>query len=291
MFVQRNDVRSIKTYFQDRLKEQFSPSEIKLIVRECVCRRLGLSFSDYILADDHLLSESDLLYFRSIVKRLLANEPFQYIMGQTVFGGLELIVAPGVLIPRPETEELVDWVQQEYSGIHKLNILDVCSGSGCIAFALESQLEAAEITAMEISTEAIAVFDKNKIALSSLVRIINGDALESTVWERITEESLDLVISNPPYITEREASEMEQNVLSYEPHIALFVSADDPILFYRKIIRLGVPKLKSGGRLFFELNPMYATEVIQLMEEANLVNITLRKDLQGKDRMLMGQKP
>lgn len=291
MFVQRNDIRSIKTYIQDRLKEQFSPSEIKLIVRECVCRRLGLSFSDYLLADDHLLSESDLLYFRSIVKRLLANEPFQYIIGQTVFGGLELIVAPGVLIPRPETEELVDWVQQEYSGIHKLNVLDVCSGSGCIAFALESQLEDAEITAMEISSEAIAVFDQNKTALSSSVRIIKGDALESKPWDAISDLSLDILISNPPYITENEALEMEQNVLSHEPHIALFVNADDPVLFYKQIIRRGVLKLKSGGKLFFELNPLHSNDVIRLMEEANLVNITLRKDLQGKDRMLMGQKP
>ena len=291
MFVQRNDVRSIKTYFQDRLKEQFSPSEIKLIVRECLCRRLGLSFSDYLLADNHLLSESDLLYFRSIVKRLLANEPFQYILGQTLFAGIEIEVAPGVLIPRPETEELVDWIALEFSGKKDLSIIDACTGSGCIAFALEQRLTGSHITAMEVSSEAISIFNQNKALLHSSVELLPSDVLDYKYWDFIENDSKDIIVSNPPYVSQNEQGAMNSNVLAYEPHIALFVPNEDPVLFYREIIKNAVSKLKSGGRLYFELNPFYATEVVRLMKDADLVNITLRKDLQDKDRMLMGQKP
>ena len=291
MFVQRNDVRSIKTYFQDRLKEQFSTSEIKLIVRECVCRRLGLSFSDYLLADNHLLSESDLLYFRSIVKRLSANEPFQYILGETIFAGIELVVAPGVLIPRPETEELVEWISQEFREKKNLSIIDVCTGSGCIAFALEQLLADSHITSMEVSTDAISIFNQNKALLRSSVHLLQCDVLDKKYWELIPNDSQDIVVSNPPYVLEKEQGDMNVNVLAHEPHVALFVPSEDPVLFYREIIRNAVSKLKRGGKIYFELNPLYATEVIHIMKDADLVNITLRKDLQDKDRMLMGQKP
>ena len=151
MFVQRNNVSSIKKYFYDSLKEQFSQTEIKWIVRECVCRVLGLPFSDYLVSEHRLLSESDLLYFRSIVKRLLDGEPFQYIHGNAFFYGIELFIAPGALIPRPETEELVDWIVKECETYDRPNVLDVCSGSGCIAFALERVLMDAIVTSIELS--------------------------------------------------------------------------------------------------------------------------------------------
>jgi release factor glutamine methyltransferase len=291
MFVQRNNVRSIKKYFQERLKEYLSPSEIKLIVRECVCRRLGLSFSNYLLSDDQLLSESDLLYFRSVVKRLLDGEPFQYISENVLFYGLELYITSGALIPRPETEELVDWIVHVNSGHQSLNILDVCSGSGCIAFGLERGLEKASVTAIELSNDACVVWNINREKIQSNAILLKGNVLDPIEWNLIREESLDIIVSNPPYITKAESKAIATNVIDHEPHIALFVSSDDPLQFYKAILLNGLPKLKQGGEFYFELNPLYAEDIVHLMEELNLVNITLRKDLQWRDRMLMGQKP
>jgi release factor glutamine methyltransferase len=291
MFVQRNDVRSLRTYFQDRLKEHFSLTEIKLIVRDCVCRRLGLSFSDYVISDDFLLSESDLLYFRSIVKRLQSGQPFQYISGNIFFYGLELYIAPGALIPRPETEELVDWISKEHQDSRALAILDVCSGSGCIAFGLEQDLKNASVLAMELSEDACSIWNVNKERLKSNATLLKMDALDSNEWQDMEEASLDIIVSNPPYIVDSERNSIAKNVLEYEPHMSLFVPSADPLLFYKAIIVNGITKLRKGGKFYFELNPLFSEEVVQYMREINLVNIELRKDLQGKDRMLMGQKP
>jgi len=291
MFVQRNDVRSIKTYVHERLKEHFSQTEIKIIVRDCVCRRLGLSFSDYLLSDDHLLSESDLLYFRSVVKRLIDSEPFQYISKNVLFCGLELYIAPGALIPRPETEELVDWISKTYQTNQTLSILDVCSGSGCIVFGLENSFVNASVKAIELSGEACAVWTVNKERLKSNAELLKKNVLDPFEWQAIEEGSLDIIVSNPPYITTLEKNSVAKNVLDYEPHMALFVSSEDPLQFYKAILLNGFSKLRPRGSFYFELNPSFAEEIILLMEELNLVNITLRKDLQGKDRMLMGQKP
>jgi release factor glutamine methyltransferase len=291
MFVQRNDVRSIKTYVHDRLKEHFSNTEIKMIVRDCVCRRLGLSFSNYLLSDDQLLSESDLLYFRAVVKRLLDGEPYQYITGNVLFYGLDLFITSGVLIPRPETEELVDWIANNHRGKQSLKILDVCSGSGCISFGLEYGIQNVSVLALELSNEACTVWNYNREKLKSQAILLKKNILDPAEWQEIKEGTLDIIVSNPPYITKSESKSIATNVLAYEPHIALFVSSDDPLQFYRAILLNGLPKLKQGGEFYFELNPLYAEDIVHLMNELNLVNITLRKDLQGKDRMLMGQKP
>jgi release factor glutamine methyltransferase len=291
MFVQRNNVRAIKTYFRDNLKDNFSQTEIKWIVRESVCRSLGLSFSEYLFSDNQLLSESELLYFRSIVKRLLAGEPFQYIISHSFFCGIDLYIAPGVLIPRPETEELVDWIENSFKNVPQLKVLDVCSGSGCIAFALEGVLNDAKVSALELSDEALTILEENKLKLNSAVKTIHADALTFDGWSLVEDDSLDIIISNPPYILMEESLQMNRTVLEHEPMMALFVSDNDPVVFYKSIINYGLPKLKRGGKFFFELNPISAMEVIELMEDHSLVNITLRKDLQGRDRMLMGQKP
>jgi release factor glutamine methyltransferase len=291
MFVQRNDVKSIKTYVHDRLKEHFSNTEIKMIVRDCVCRRLGLSFSNYLLTDDQLLSESDLLYFRAVIKRLLDGEPYQYISGNVLFYGLELFITSGALIPRPETEELVDWIANNHRGKQSLKILDVCSGSGCISFGLEYGIQNASVLALELSNEACVVWNNNREKLKSQAILFKKNILDPSEWQEVKEGTLDIIVSNPPYITKSESKSIATNVLAYEPHIALFVSSDDPLQFYRAILLNGLPKLKQGGEFYFELNPLYAEDIVHLMNELNLVNITLRKDLQGKDRMLMGQKP
>jgi len=291
MFVQRNTVKAIKAYFNDRLKEKFSKNELKLIVRDCVCSRLGLSFSDYLLGDDLRLSESDLLYFRDVVQRIQRGEPFQYILGTVHFAGHDLKIDRRALIPRPETEELVDWIgTTAESGSDEL-VLDLCSGSGCIAFGVEPFFPKAQVLGVELSDDAQSLFLENKTLLNSKVSLMKGDVLSENFWNNILPESVQLIVSNPPYVKYSEANEMKKHVLDYEPHIALFVEDDDPLIFYRRILKNGIEKLISGGRIFFEINPLFSDVLIKQMKLANLVNITLRKDLQGVDRMLMGQKP
>jgi release factor glutamine methyltransferase len=291
MFVQRNTVKAIRGYFNDRLKDIFSNTELKLIVRDCVCSRLGLSFSDYLLGDELCLSESDLLYFRSVVKRLKSGEPFQYIMGSVHFAGIDLKIDRRALIPRPETEELVDWIRTTVSPESKGLVFDLCTGSGCIAFGLESFFVNAELVAVEYSEEAQNLFLENKKHLNSAVSLLKTDVLSEQFWSTISPGSVRLFVSNPPYVKYSESSAMKKHVLDFEPHMALFVEDEDPLLFYNVILKNGIDKLISGGKIYFEINPVFSDVLIEQMKLANLVNITLRKDLQGVDRMLMGQKP
>jgi len=291
MFVQTNTIRAVKSYMQDRLGSMFSESEIRQIVRESVCKRMKLSTSDYLLSDELLLSESDLLFLRSVVKRLLANEPFQYIIGSAHFCHLELKTDARALIPRPETEELVEWVSDYYSTRESINVLDICSGSGCIALALKDGHPNWEVQGLEVSKEALELSKENAHQLGLRVNFIEGDALGEAILALVEPNSLDCMVSNPPYIPNDERKHMNPNVLDYEPELALFVSDEDPLLFYRAIALLSLKMLKSEGTLFFELHENFAKETVELMQTLGFVNIELRKDLQGKNRMLLLQKP
>jgi release factor glutamine methyltransferase len=247
MFVQKNNVQAIKSYFNERLKSQFSENEIKMIVRECVSRRLGLSVSDYLMSDTSLLSESDLLYFRSIVKRLQSNEPFQYIIGSTLFYDLELKTDHRALIPRPETEELVDWILYDHSTNNSLRILDLCTGSGCIALALKSKLIDASVLAIDVSSEALTLAKENANKLNLKIELNEMDVLNPNSFESFNKNSFDIWVSNPPYIPSIDAADMSSNVLKFEPSIALFVKDEDPLLFYAVIATQAMLYLKKDG--------------------------------------------
>ena len=291
MFVQKNNVQAIKSYFNERLKSQFSENEIKMIVRECVSRRLGLSVSDYLMSDTSLLSESDLLYFRSIVKRLQSNEPFQYIIGSTLFYDLELKTDHRALIPRPETEELVDWILYDHLTNNSLRILDLCTGSGCIALALKSKLIDASVLAIDVSSEALTLAKENANKLNLKIELNEMDVLNPNSFESFNKNSFDIWVSNPPYIPSIDAADMSSNVLKFEPSIALFVKDEDPLLFYAVIATQAMLYLKKEGCLYFEINEQFAERLSHLLKDLGFVNIELRKDLQGKDRMMLAQKP
>jgi len=291
MFVQKNNVQAIKSYFNERLKSQFSENEIKMIVRECVSRRLGLSVSDYLMSDASLLSESDLLYFRSIVKRLQSNEPFQYIIGSTLFYDLELKTDHRALIPRPETEELVDWILYDHSTNNSLRILDLCTGSGCIALALKSKLIDASVLAIDVSSEALTLAKENANKLNLKIELNEMDVLNPNSFESFNKNSLYIWVSNPPSIPAIDAADMSSNVLNFEPSIALFVEDEDPLLFYAVIATQAMLYLKKEGCLYFEINEQFAERLSHLLKDLGFVNIELRKDLQGKDRMMLAQKP
>jgi len=285
MFVQDNTVKSIKNYFFDRLAPKFSNSELKLMFNEFLIDHLKISRSDLISADSLKLSESDLLHFRSIVKRLETDEPFQYVLGSTEFYGLELYCDERALIPRPETEELVDWIIKESK--NSKSIIDLCTGSGCIALALKSVLALAEIIAVDISEGAISLAKQNAHKTDLAVQFQLLDVLVET--NEFSNQQFDLIVSNPPYIPKRDKSEMHKNVLDFEPEIALFVEDEDPLIFYRKISEFGLKHLKKGGILYFEIHEKFSTEVHELMIQLNYQNVQTRKDMQGKNRMICGE--
>ena len=287
MFVKENTILAARAYFKDRLQIQFSESELKSMWKQLICKRFDWNDSEFLLSSENRMSESDLLYVRSFVKRLQANEPFQYILGETTFCDLTLICDSRALIPRPETEELVSWISE----LLNLNsIIDVCSGSGCIALGLKSHFPKANVFGVDLSQDANNLAQSNAIRNNLSVDFLIADALNlnSEFWENIV--SVDVIVSNPPYITQNEKAFMNPNVLDYEPHLALFVPNDSPIIFYERIARLALQKLNQNGFLFYELNPDFADQVIEMLKILGFSNIELKNDLQGKKRMLKAQK-
>ena len=287
MFVKENTISAARTYFKERLQTQFSESELKSMWKQLICIRFDWNDSEFLLSSENRMSESDLLYVRSFVKRLQANEPFQYILGETTFCDLTLICDSRALIPRPETEELVAWISE----LLNLNsIIDVCSGSGCIALGLKSNFPKANVFGVDLSQDANNLAQSNAIRNNLSVDFYKADALDLNLefWENM--DSVDVIVSNPPYITQNEKAFMNPNVLDYEPHLALFVPNDSPIIFYERIARLALQKLNQNGFLFYELNPDFADQVIEMLKILGFSNIELKNDLQGKKRMLKAQK-
>ena len=286
MFIQENTWDGIRAYFSKELGDKFSSRELKLILKVLYCKRFSITDTDYLLVNNERLSESDLLFFHGALKRMRSNEPFQYLIGETEFYGLMLKCDKRALIPRPETEELVDWIASSIHG--KSVIADLCSGSGCIALALKSVLNQSKVYAVEFSTDAIALIHDNIKQSALEVEVVEADVLKGRVYDEFVEK-LDVIVSNPPYIPLKDKVQMESNVLDFEPEMALFVENNDPLVFYREIIKKGKQILNSEGWIYFEIHEDLASEVIALFEKENFVNIELRKDLQGKDRMVRGQ--
>jgi release factor glutamine methyltransferase len=292
MFVQHNDLKSIRSYFEQGLEKQFSTSEIKFMFQIITEERLKLSPAEQLISADFRLSESDLLHYRSCVKRLLNDEPFQYIIGKTEFYDLEILCSPSALIPRPETEELVDWIVQTFPSPPK-KALDLCTGTGCIALALKSKWKTTEIHAIDVSEKALDLAKKNATSLDLPVNFQKLDVLDTSTsnWSQLGEaNSYDCWVSNPPYIPTKQKEEMHDNVLRFEPEIALFVEDHEPLIFYRIISEKALIYLKKGGYLFFELNEYYAEESKNLLEELGFREVEIKEDLQGKRRMLVGRK-
>ena len=236
---------------------------------------------DLIINEDKEISDYSQQQISSIVDRLVLGEPIQYITGEARFHGLDFHVEPGVLIPRPETEELVDWILEDYDS-PDLRILDVGTGSGCIAIALARALPFPQISALDISQQAISVARRNAEALGVKVSFIGSNMYS---W-KAARASLDIVVSNPPYIAPDEIPEMEVRVKEYEPGVALFVGQDDPVKPYRRLEDIAGEALVTGGRLYMELNPRFAAEVAALFTPGRWSDVEIRRDSYGKERML-----
>ena len=249
------------------------------------CDMLGFDPLDIYLGKDMILSECKERELENIIFRLQKNEPIQYIRGFAEFGGRKFKVAPGVLIPRPETAELVDWVVNENPGAHHL--LDIGTGSGCIAISLDKKLPDVDVEAWDISEEALAIARKNNEDLEAGVRFLQRDVL-SDDWEKVP--SFDVIVSNPPYVTETEKNEMDANVLDWEPGLALFVPDEDPLRFYNRIACLGSDLLLPGGKLYFEINQAYGRETAHILEMNQYCDVRVIKDIFGKDRIVTANR-
>ena len=286
MFVSDNTLKSAKKYFYERLSTQFSSTELKNMWTQIICKRMEWNATELMLQQDARLSESDLLHVRSFVKKLIDQVPFQYLMGETSFYGLTILCDKRALIPRPETEELVQWVI-ESSG-QPTRIMDLCTGSGCIALALKSNYTKADVYALDVSSEALSLCQENADALKLTITTIQDDLLQPS--DSFGEGQFDVIASNPPYIPHKEKEVMSAHVLNHEPSLALFVDDADPIIFYKKIAQFAEKKLVDGGFLFFELHESYSQEVCEMLNDFSFHEIEIRKDLQGKLRMLKAQK-
>jgi release factor glutamine methyltransferase len=283
MFVADNRVLSAKKYFFAALADTFSNSECKSMWTAVLSTYFGWTPSEILLNANERFSESDLLRIRSVVKRLQNQEPFQYIIGELYFADVKLKIDQRALIPRPETEELVDLLTK--IGVRFSEILDLCTGSGCIALALKSKFRSAKVSGLDLSSEAIALAQENAQHTKLDVDFKVADVLN---WKPV--QTYDLMVSNPPYIPACEQAEMQSNVLDFEPHLALFVPDQDPLLFYRHIVELANAYLVSGGYLAFELHEKWAQETKSLLDVTVFKNIQIHTDLQGKERMLIAQK-
>jgi release factor glutamine methyltransferase len=280
MRIKTNALKSVRDFFDDELKSVYSSEEIRYYFCLCCECFLGLSKADAVGNLDRRMTESVMLKFSQAVKNLKKHTPIQYILGSCDFLDLSLNVTPDVLIPRPETEELVQKIINENPDFSK-TILDICTGSGCIALALKKQLPNATVCGFDISDSAITIAKKN-----AEKNQLNVEFFVADIFTYDTEKTFDIIVSNPPYVRHSEKSQMAENVLSYEPHSALFVDDNDPLIFYSAIATFAKKHLNTNGKLYLEVNESLGNETAKLLENAGFSNVETHTDFRNKTRFI-----
>lgn len=282
-------LKEFKLLFSESLSETYPKKEIDSFFFILMEEKLKLQRIDTVLNPDFLIDTATVVVLKIILERLQKEEPIQYILGKTEFYGLPFLVDKNTLIPRPETEELVEWILSEIQKIQggnqktPLAILDIGTGTGCIPITLAKNTVNTVITAIDISASALRVAKKNAVLNSVPVNFIMLNILKTTQLP----QKYNLIVSNPPYVRELEKVEISANVLENEPHLALFVANKNPLVFYDKIADLAKQQLNENGMLFFEINQYLGKETVKMLEEKGFQNIQLKKDLSGNDRMLL----
>lgn len=272
-------------YIKQTLHGYYPDSEIVSMAKLLLTQVFGMSVIELYAGKDNCFSSNEQKQLEDILLRLQKYEPIQYIIGEEEFFGLPFEVNRHVLIPRPETGELVNWIIQENKD-RQTRILDIGTGSGCIAISLAKHMEKAEVTAWDVSVDALQVAARNCLRNGVEVKLEQKDVLRFEP----SGEQFDVIVSNPPYITEKEKVEMEANVLEWEPDVALFVPDDSPLLFYRKIAELGMEMLAPNGKLYFEINRAYGKQTVDMLVELGYREIELRKDISQNDRMVKAER-
>lgn len=278
----------LKIKFLNLLKDEYPVQEVNSFFNLLTESYLGMNRLDFALNPGKELSSAETEEFESAIYRLSQHEPIQYILGETEFFGLKFKVDKNVLIPRPETEELVQWILddiRESKTSSKLKILDIGTGSGCIAISLAKNLQNAEIFALDISEKALKTARENAGLNKVIVSFIQADILNLEAFTG----KFDIIVSNPPYVREMEKAEMHRNVLENEPDLALYVKDTDPLIFYRKIAKLAKEGLQKEGSLYFEINQYLANETEEILKHSGF-KTGLKKDIFGNYRMLRGSK-
>jgi release factor glutamine methyltransferase len=292
-------IKQYRAHFNESLKHLYPTSEIDSFFFIISEEYMGFKRIDIVLKSDFLIDKKSLNLMQIATKQLEQEIPIQYIIGKTEFFGLPFNINKEVLIPRPETEELVEQVLKEVSltkicktttdettNEKQLKILDIGTGSGCIAISLKKQLPSSKTSAMDVSDEALRIAKKNAVLNKVDINFIHQNILKTNNLDKL----YDVIVSNPPYVRELEKKEMKNNVLNNEPHLALFVDNKNPLLFYNKIAELAKNFLTKNGQLHFEINQYLGKETIKLLAEKGFKNIQLKKDIFGNDRIISAFK-
>ena len=287
MKISSNSVRDCRKYYAGELEKIYGSNEANALIMILLEHYFGIDRMKIALEPEMRLSESEMLTLHFAVKELLKNKPIQYIIGETEFCGMRFFVDENVLIPRPETEEMVMMIAHSVETMctSSVHILDIGTGSGCIAISLAKLLKNSVVTAVDVSEKALEVAKKNAKTNDVDVNFIKDDILNPKKPELI-DNQYDIIVSNPPYVCESEKSEMRANVLDYEPSTALFVSDNDPLVFYRKILEFAKKSLKPDGEVWFEINEKFGTEMNNLCQEKGFQNVEIIKDFRERDRIL-----
>jgi release factor glutamine methyltransferase len=273
--------------FSEALTVTYDLPEARALARRVVASRLGWAPHELAMRGSEAVPESRLALFTDDLRRLLAHEPIQYVLGTAPFLELELEVGPGVLIPRPETEELVQLVIADYKTAHAPRLLDAGTGSGCLAVALAHYLPTAVVTGLDVSADALAIARRNGARYGDSVRWEQADIFEA-LPAALTE--LDGIVSNPPYVPQRESAGMAAHVRDHEPALALFVPDDDALRYYRRLAEIGHLGLRPGGRVYLETHIDYATAVADLFAAAGYVMTRVHPDFTGRPRFVTATK-
>jgi len=284
-----NEARTVLT---KELKNVYDSDELKNIIELVIEHITNMPRAEQVKNKVPYLTCTQLEDLDAITERLKKNEPVQYVLGEAWFAGMKFKVNKNVLIPRPETEELVDWIVKESVQRSMLNaqcsIMDIGTGSGCIPIVLKKKLPEATVSAIDVCSEALFTATENAIELNAEVDFILFNFLDEEKWKELGQ--YDKIASNPPYIKQSEINTMHERVKEFEPHLALFVPDDDALLFYKMLSSFALKHLKPGGSLFVEINEALGDQVVSLFQTAGFVNIELRKDMQGKDRMIKAMR-
>ncbi|PHX62175.1 MAG: protein-(glutamine-N5) methyltransferase, release factor-specific [Flavobacteriales bacterium] len=283
------NIINLKTHFFSELQNIQDVSEIESFFFILTEFLHNLKRIDVSLHPDFEITESYFNKWKTIISELKTEKPIQYITGEAWFYGLRFEVNENTLIPRPETEELVEWIVDGLKVKGKgQRVLDIGTGSGCIPIALKKEIPNADVSAIDVSEKALEMARKNALDNQVEVNFILQDILQSSNLQIYKSSNIlfDIIVSNPPYVRNIEKQEIKKNVLEYEPHLALFVEDSDALLFYRKIAQLALKSLAPNGKLFFEINQYLAKETVELLEQLGFKNIELRKDFMGNDRMI-----
>ncbi|MFC4210661.1 peptide chain release factor N(5)-glutamine methyltransferase [Pedobacter lithocola] len=277
------NIKALQKEYIQSLSRFYDADEAKAIFNLSVISILGINQSELLLPTDKELDTKDLDKLNKVLKELSTGMPIQQILGETIFYKLPFKITADVLIPRPETEELVDWMITELKDKNK-SLLDIGTGSGCIPITLKKNLPQLDVSAIDVSANALSIAKENASLNKVEVNFIEADILNYS-----SDIKYDVIVSNPPYIREVEKADMHENVLAHEPHLALFVSDENPLIFYDAISDFALKNLNPNGYLFFEINEYLWAETLQILMDKRFKNIELKKDMQGKDRMVLAR--